>query len=217
MDLRDIAARCESLGRNCEFGLVQRRLGLEPMGLLRWAATMRESLIRGLRTEFAGIGRDMELWIAAGEWWGRDAATGLEFHAHAPQGRHEAEVRAQEARRLPRLAEKLLEDIRNGDKVLVYSSAELTDPTDAYDLLDAIRHIGSGPVLIVAQGSAQPPRRFDHNAWGASLPRLTAMGDAISADIEGWRRLLEAFAHQQPLNPDPILSRIVTGAVDVPA
>src|SRR5436305_104536 len=33
----DLATRFESLGDNCEFGILQRLEGAEPLGLLRWA------------------------------------------------------------------------------------------------------------------------------------------------------------------------------------
>jgi hypothetical protein len=59
--IRDIAARCESIGRNCEFGLVQRNLNLEPVSLLRWAGSETPAgLIDGLHHDFAGLA---EKWM----------------------------------------------------------------------------------------------------------------------------------------------------------
>ncbi len=34
--LQDLMLQFESLGQNCEFGLVQRRAGADPLGLLRF-------------------------------------------------------------------------------------------------------------------------------------------------------------------------------------
>jgi hypothetical protein len=46
----------ESLGDNCEFGLVQRRMGAEPLGLLRFSYVELPLLVRGLRCGFEGLG-----------------------------------------------------------------------------------------------------------------------------------------------------------------
>lgn len=190
-----VAARCESLGRNCEFGVVQRRLGLEPIGLLRWAGTPLDALVGSVRRGFAGISQDMELWMAhEGSWFGRDLSTGIEFHCHGRKRQAEIEVRANEARRLPRLAEKLMEDLRDGEKILVFSSAEMSDPLDGLDLLYEIRRAGGfGPVLLVAKGAEQLPYPIEQKAWGAQLQGLTPMDNAASVDMAAWIRLLEAL------------------------
>ncbi len=188
-----IAARCESLGRNCEFGLLQRFYGCEPIGLLRWASSPVEAVIRGLRTRFAGIGQDVDLHVdTTGEWLVTDRSTDLIFHSNLKADRAEAEVRRQEARRLPRLAGRLLEDITAGEKALVYSSADWSRPTEGYALLAAIRDIGSGPVLLVAQNEAGFDS-LDWQCWGATLPRLTHIEAALYFDVAGWGRILQTF------------------------
>lgn len=52
---RCIDERFESLGQNCEFGLLQRRCGAEPLGLLRFSSVRLERLIHGIRANFEGI------------------------------------------------------------------------------------------------------------------------------------------------------------------
>ena len=54
-NLVSVAARCESIGRHCEFGFVQRKLGLEPTSLLRWAKTTRDHITAGLQFAFDGL------------------------------------------------------------------------------------------------------------------------------------------------------------------
>ena len=46
---RALLLRFESLGADCEFGLVQRRYGAEPLGLLRWNKDTQPLLIDGLK------------------------------------------------------------------------------------------------------------------------------------------------------------------------
>ena len=63
----------ESLGENCEFGLVQRRCGIEPLGLLRFSSTPLPPLLHALRERFAGMG-------AAGDDRGRGRGLGARIH-----------------------------------------------------------------------------------------------------------------------------------------
>lgn len=50
-----LVARFESLGDNCEFGFVQRRSGVEDGGLLRWAVSPPEALLKAIRSRFSGV------------------------------------------------------------------------------------------------------------------------------------------------------------------
>src|SRR5216683_6255225 len=46
LSARELMYRFASLGDNCEFGLVQRRCGAEPLGLFRFATIGPESLVQ---------------------------------------------------------------------------------------------------------------------------------------------------------------------------
>jgi hypothetical protein len=189
-NLSALAARCESIGRNCEFGLVQRALGQEPLGLLRWAASPLRAVTLAMETRFVGLGRDMTFILdTEGEWLSTDIATGLTFHTHFGMDQTEEEVRCQESRRLPRLAEKLIEDIECCDRLLVYSNAELTGPLDAVPLLHAIRSIGRAPILVVSQGS-DTATSLGHDAFAAFIPKLTDMNYAGGVDLPAWVRMM---------------------------
>ena len=54
--LPDLFLQFESMGHNCEFGLVQRHFGAEPLGLLRWNAISVEDVILGIEQQFEGVG-----------------------------------------------------------------------------------------------------------------------------------------------------------------
>src|ERR1700761_1738697 len=75
----DVALRFESLGgtgHGCEFGLFQRHFGAEPLGLLRWADTPVDLLIKALESRFEGVGAPDNTILFAPEdgteWWTRD-------------------------------------------------------------------------------------------------------------------------------------------------
>ncbi len=73
----DLLRGFESLGHNCEFGVVQRHFGAEPLGLLRFSGITLPDLLTGLACGFAGAGQQLEVLLADGtrrEFMVRDSA-----------------------------------------------------------------------------------------------------------------------------------------------
>jgi len=52
---RELVLRFESLGDNCKLGLVQRKVGAEPLGMFRFAGAPLEHLLQAMRARFAGM------------------------------------------------------------------------------------------------------------------------------------------------------------------
>jgi tetratricopeptide (TPR) repeat protein len=50
----------ESLGERCDFGAVQRKFGVEPLGLLRFAYTRYDPLLAALEDRFAAVGTEAD-------------------------------------------------------------------------------------------------------------------------------------------------------------
>jgi tetratricopeptide (TPR) repeat protein len=114
--------RFESLGANCEFGLVQRRFGAEPIGLLRWASITVDNLIEGLQTKFAILNTGEGISLREGpnnEW---DAVTPiLLLQLYQKIGSVEPAALLKTAtRRIQFMRRKLLEDLEQGEKIFVY-------------------------------------------------------------------------------------------------
>ena len=61
--LTDLLWRFESIGDNCGFGLVQRKSGLEVLGLLRFAGTPLKALLRALDDDFAAASNPSEISV----------------------------------------------------------------------------------------------------------------------------------------------------------
>jgi hypothetical protein len=193
--VRDIAARCESLGRNCEFGIVQRNLGLEPISLLRWGgADSDQALIDGLRNEFAGLGDEMTGAEVGHHWWLRCRRYQIEFHTDEPTAVPIEKAAERVRKRLRWLAAKLIDDVRSGERIFVYSSALFSDPLDGLGIADAFRSAGGcGPLLIVTQGD-DPLTQIDVATFGATVPRLTPRGQAATLDEPAWHHVLQELA-----------------------
>ena len=199
LTLAAIAGRMESLGRNCEFGYLQRNLGVEPISLLRWAGGPTAGLVEGIRAGFEGLGEEMTgepMPPAAApdnqRWWLTCRRYNLLFHSG--QSVAENSVEQATAKILPRmrwLIEKLFADFRAAEKLFVYSSAEFADPADGMVLVDAIREAGGhGPILLVAPGGMDTVIKIGTNVWGARMPKLTGLRTAVTLDMAHWATVL---------------------------
>lgn len=200
-DPQTLMMRFESIGgsgHGCEFGLVQRKFGAEPLGLLRWAdlGGDAEGLIGALNTEFAGIGEPEHTELITlpnggrNEYWTRDrrywmAMRAFIFEDEIPRDK----MYAQACRRLQYLRRKLVEDLRDGSKIFVYKNMwrNLTDEELAR-LHTAMRGYGDNTLLYVRfeeaghlNGTVTAPEPglmvgyIDHFAFS---PKDEPMGDA---------------------------------------
>jgi hypothetical protein len=209
--LADIAGNMQSLGLNCEFGLVQRRAGAEPLGLLRFATSPLPALLAGLEARFDGIGdpawMDLtEVPFAPGsnsrEWIVRDRRFGFVFHTWVRTSEaSRAEIGRQFSRRLAFLARKMVEDLEDAEKLFVYQDRKIAAPPEGEPLLRALRRYGDNRLLLVMADPA---------CVGEIMPgpeglllgfvgRLTETGTANRFDWPDWSRLLRRV-HQVSLH-----------------
>lgn len=148
----------ESLGSNCEFGLVQRYVGLEPLGLLRWANITPERLAKLFESNFEGVGipENTSLEITpTGEYSLRDKRY-FGMHTFLKVGQiPEEKLFRQMTRRLSFLKDKMIEDLQLAEKIFVYKfhQRNLTD-YEIRRIFDAMRRFGPCRLLCV------------HHPWG---------------------------------------------------
>ncbi len=150
----------ESLGENCEFGLVQRRCGSEPLGLLRFASAPLPKLLNGLKHRFAGMGGidQLDVQAAASEYLVIDRRFGFLYHPWVLIGEAAPDdIKRREAMRLPFLRRKMLEDLREGRKIFVYHGMRELSDAEAIELQSAIRAYGPGVLLWVELSDDAPP------------------------------------------------------------
>jgi hypothetical protein len=126
----------ESLGHSCDFGLVQRQIGVEPLGLLRFAGTKTCQVFDGLLRGFAGIGapETIKPYVPHGfdEYWIHETQYGLFYHTFVPPHLTTPEhLVARESVRLPWLARKLMEDVGNGEKIFLLRRPEPMSTAEA--------------------------------------------------------------------------------------
>jgi hypothetical protein len=159
------AGQFQSAGDDCEFGFIQRSLGLEPLGLFRFASVSVANLTRGVATGFAGFATadTMEIveyaHLPEHDYMGRETAYGLYYHTHRlPAQIQAAALKQQEMQRLPFLARKFMEDVANGEHLFVLKCKTALLPEQIAGLLTALRARGPATLLWVRQADpAHPP------------------------------------------------------------
>jgi hypothetical protein len=151
-ELGRLLARFESIGDNCEFGIVQRLAGIEPLGLLRWANIRAPLLLQILDERFAGVGdpentllesKTSEYHLVDRRYFG--------MHTFVNVGQtSEEEFFPRMCRRLRFLKDKLIEDLTDGEKIFVHKST-YTPPTleEMHLLKAAIRRYGNATLWFV--------------------------------------------------------------------
>ena len=149
---RRLVLRFESLGDSCEMGLVQRRYGAEPLGLLRWNDVGLDNLIAALDAGFDGMGEPSNTEMVAapnGELFVKDRRWSLGMHTFLLAGHVDADdVYKKMCRRIVYLRGKLLEDLAAADKVFVYRSPTI-DAEGLACLHRALRAHGPATLLGV--------------------------------------------------------------------
>jgi hypothetical protein len=188
----------ESLGENCEFGLVQRRCGAEPLGLFRFSSTPFPRLLAGLQSKFRGMGKSSSILIEVSgngkEYMVLDKKYGFLFHAWVLVGeRSPEEVKLREMRRIPFLVRKLTEDLTLGEKIFVYHGMKPLTFEQAKQLLAALREYGTGTLLWVELADeTHPPGTVEEIQPGllkGYMDRFAPGENAHDLSLECWIEL----------------------------
>ncbi len=153
----------ESLGQDCEFGLVQRRYLVEPpLSLFRWGGAPIEDLIEGLDSDFAALAEAdrTELIWGQGEYFVRTPYVTIHTHCIVEQNAAgQADILRSGCATLRILRRKLLKDIADARRIFVFKSSEPGFGKAAMRRLHgALRRIGpAGLLCVTATRYTQPP------------------------------------------------------------
>ena len=165
-DIRALMLDFESLGRDCELGMVQRRYGAEPLGLLRWTGTTLDSLTRALTARLEGMGEtaNTELVDLNGFWSIVDTRWGLFTHTFVSTGEvAHGDLYDKSLKRMAYLQRRLLADLTAGEKIFVYKSDEVSAAA-LRDLHALLR--GFGPVVLLLVRTADDASDFPRGRPG---------------------------------------------------
>jgi capsular polysaccharide biosynthesis protein len=160
----------ESLGDSCEFGLVQRNAGVEPLGLMRFNGIhvppefRLERLVAALERKFEGLGAPGSITVTPEGLPGQrelmvyELSYNLHYHTGIFEGSTEPLAQAErETTRLKFLRRKLLEDLESGTKIFIWKSTASTLTEHVRPLLDVLRRMGPNTLLWVVKADADHP------------------------------------------------------------
>lgn len=195
---RDLVMRFESLGDNCEFGLMQRKVGRERLSLLRYGgARSTTRLTHAIRNDLAGFGteQDLDMYVLGTEWIAVSLSTGFSFHTGRHVDGEPAErVRVAESTKLRFMADILREDLATGHKILVRRVDEGDTTAGMEGLAQALRARGPAILLWVVRASgATPHGMIEHvgrNLFLAHHGELGLYGSATIFRDDLWIDLL---------------------------
>lgn len=186
----------ESLGSNCELGMVQRHYGVEPLGLFRFSYTPLQGLLAALEGDFrtASFGDQASLVLNSEtrEYELVDRAHGFEWHTWQYDGQTDADaLERQELVRLPYLVRRFYETLEDGEKILVLRDEDGTTERAVVDrLLAALRRHGDVTVLWVSVITGrQAPGDVEWvgdrllHGW---IDRLSTRREANNASMFAW-------------------------------
>ncbi len=189
----DLVLHFESIGDNCELGLVQRRAGVEPLGLLRFAGVPLRNLLRGLKARLANIADPHHIRIDAehGEYMVKLTKYDFTYHAHVKIGEMDPKVlHQQQVRTVAFLTKKLITDLENPSKILVFRQNEPLLGGDLVDLRIAISAFGPNILLWVREACpGHPPGSVevaDAGMMVGYVRRLAERDDVPDLDYESW-------------------------------
>jgi len=213
----DLVQRFESIGDNCEFGLVQRTAGAEPLGLFRFNFTHLDALIAGLDNNFAdlaGLG-DVEVrW--ENEWIVSEKNYRFVYHTYNhDQTIDPAQLQTEHGRRMRFLARKFLEDLGASDRIFIRKGESPSQIGAIKSLHAAMRRHGGASLLWVC--AADRTHGAGHVEWLEEglmrgwIAGFAAYDRATDVDAPGWLQLCRrawALAHLGDANAYPVENKI---------
>jgi hypothetical protein len=195
--LHKCALAFESIGYNCEFGLVQRFFGAEPIGLLRFASLKPPALLAGLRTGFEHLTDPGNLYVRPVndtpncEWILCDKRYGIETHTCQSSAGFTAEtVLHQAQRRFELLRRKFIETRLLANRIFVFQHGRINDEAIIRPIAAAV----APSMLFWVSASAAAPagtvRHIAPNILHGTIDKLAPEGEAGRANQLAWASLM---------------------------
>jgi len=204
LDPRGLSLCFEGLGHNCEFGLFQKHLGADPVGLLRYAGITLDNLVAGLRRGFEGIGDELVVRIhptpnGRGEFLVYDDRFKVGLHSFSSPADTTAEtVLADHRGRLRFARRRLTKLLETGERIFLFQRPGQITRAHALVLLNLLQGWGPNALLYVDQDPRLPSGAVEQVGYGlfhGKLDRMAPADDVGDLDLLGWLSLC-ANAHR---------------------
>ena len=201
LEIPDLAAQFESIGHNCEFGLVQRSMGAEMLGLLRFGGIPVRRLIEGIDLGFEGLDAPGNLLtyvadssidgdVSAREFIVRDRRYETNFHTDMYEGKTDAgTVLRTWERHFGFLRRKFLEDLADGHKIFVFQHPAARSAVQVRAILNLLRSHGPNTLLFVTDGAGHPAgtvEQIEEDLFHGTVTKLAPFEDVLRFDLPSW-------------------------------
>ncbi len=198
--LKRLMMKFESLGDNCEFGLVQRHFGAEPLGLFRFAGLRPETQVDLIQEKFERLGDPAHSFVkeTPDDYVIEDDRGLYEMHTFLRRNDIEPEkLRVQQIKRIDFLKRKIIEDLQTGEKIFVCKDSKFPITDELLSKMSsAIAAYGPGLLLGVRVADAQNPRgslvRLADRIVIGHIGVMWGNNDGAESDFESWQSILEA-------------------------
>ena len=195
LDLPALMEHLESLGNNCEFGLVQRACGADPQGLLRFVGIRIHHLLHALDFGFEGV--DDPALVRAytsdepePEWLLRNDRYGMYAHTFITQKSiAEDELIRQQTTRMRLQRRRMLEVLETGQNLFVFQQQEHMTEAHALPILTLLRSYGPNALLFVTQDLEKPSGSVDligPHLFRGNIDHLAHASDARQFNLLPW-------------------------------
>lgn len=201
-DTANLVSKFESLGDNCEFGFVQRRSGIEPGGLLRWAVAPPVSLVEAIENRFEDL-YQFENVVPFTPKMVEDRKSRIKFHSAMastdgvfnlePEQRRD--IHQKEYEKIIYLRNKMISLLETGEKTFVYKRNSGVDTALVSRLSAAIASIGPSRLLYVKadSGNAGTVEPVSDSLAIGYVERFAAYSTANDLDYESWIAMLNCY------------------------
>ena len=193
----DLVLRFESLGDSCEFGLLQRRVGAEPLGLFRFAGAPLRHLIRAMDAGFVGMAdaEHVRVQPEGDEYMIKLTKYDFIYHTHVKIGAADPEVlHRQQVRTVRFLLDKLIADLAEAAKIMVFRQNEELSANDLLDFRTALSSFGNPTLLWVQAARPGFPAGqvvvVDDTLMIGYVTRLARRDNAPNFDQRSWLAML---------------------------
>jgi hypothetical protein len=184
----------ESLGDNCEFGLVQRYLGCERLSAFRFNFSPVASLIEGFDKRFADVAEPGALTgtFEVDEWVMRETRYGYSWHTFRDDRTMPMErLLREQTNWLRYLIAKLLEDLRESERIFVRKGEGPEHEAEIRRLFAAIRRDAPNVTLLWVKlaDAAHPPGTvawLEDGLMQGWIARFAPYDDAPRGSIDAW-------------------------------
>ena len=199
----ELMLRFEGLGgtaQGCEFGVLQRSCGAEPLGLLRWTQMNAESLAEALESRFDGVGTpeqtilDYFTWPTYTEYRTEDRRFLMSMHTWVrKEDKPYDDMFQMICQRLKFLKRKLIDDLTDAEKIFVFKMGDrICSGAQIRRIHAAMRCYGGNTLLYVRTADVvHPPGTVEQVQDGLLIGYIghfneTPEGQVRPVDQQSW-------------------------------